>query len=467
MKPQTPTISAARRVAYRFLLRVETENSYTSHLLQSESMEPLRPADRRLATALVMGVLRWKRRLDWVIENYAGRSIDDIDLEAQILLRMAFYQLRFMTKIPAHAVVHEAVEQAKTENRHHLSGFINAVLRRGLSDPGVEQRIALIKAPERRLSIMGSHPEWLMARWIERYGTERALQWAQANNTTPVTALHINRRKTSREAVLERLQAHRLDPKPSQYFSDTLLLDGVAPIIKELCDEGLVHLQDEASRMVATLLGDCTGLTVLDLCAAPGGKSILLSRAVGESGRVIAMDRYSARLQVLQKRRLALGLSNVAPLVADATEPLPIKGLVDVILVDAPCSGLGTLQRNPEIKWKADPADFGQLAAKQSALLGRAAPHVKIEGRLLYSTCSTEPEENEGVVDRFLKDHPEFTRLDPELTPAIEKFFDRRSRAFRTFPGDGRADGFFAVLLKKTGIDQPPGVTEETERLAL
>lgn len=429
------------------MLRVETEESYTSYLLQSEAMERMYQSDRRLTTELVLGVLRWRRRLDWIIENYAGRKIEEIDMEAQILLRMAFYQLKFLTKIPPRALVHEAVEQTKVENLHNLTGFVNAVLRRGLRDPGGDDRIGLIRDPVRRLSVIGSHPEWLVARWIERFGEERTRQITLANNATPITTVHVNTRKTTVEAVQARLKAAKVEAKPSDYFPDALRVSGVATVVNELVAEGLAHLQDEASRMVPELLGDCEGMTLLDLCAAPGGKSIILSRGVGAQGRMVAMDRYETRLQVLRSRVAALGIANVLALVGDATRPLPFQHPVDAILVDAPCSGLGTILRNPEIKWRFDAHDLTRMAERQSALLEQTAPLVKENGRLLYSTCSTEPEENETVVKTFLANHPEFALATP--ASAAEKFYDPKTGYFRTFPIDLSLDGFFAATLIK------------------
>ena len=449
MAAKSDKVSPARQAAYHALLRVETEASYTSYLLHSEAVGRLSEPDRRLTTELVMGVLRWQRQLDWMIENYAGRPAGALDRAARIILRMALYQLQFLTRVPAHAAVHEAVELARSVRAHRVSGFINAVLRRSQRDPGLRDRMALIKDPVRRLSVTASHPEWLAARWIERYGAERAQAWMLANNVPPATALHVNRRRATSEAVLRRLAEAGVECRPSEYFPDAWRVAGSPPAVTALAGEGLVHLQDEASRRVPTLLGEIGGQRLLDVCAAPGGKTIVMSQAAGDAGRVLATDLYESRQRLMRARLEALGCANVWAVVADARAGLPVRQLFDAALVDAPCSGLGTLRRNPEIKWRVTEADLVPLSEKQRALLEATAAVVRPGGLLLYSTCSTEPEENEAVVEDFRRAHPEFSAIRPAPAPAAEKFLDPATGYFRTFPTDPGLDGFFAALLRR------------------
>jgi 16S rRNA (cytosine967-C5)-methyltransferase len=442
-------VSAARRTAYAILHRIATENSFSSYLLSSERMNDLIPADRALTTELVLGALRWQKRLDWMIENYSGRKIDQIDLEARIILRMAFYQVRFLTKIPAHAAVNEAVNLAKQEKLFKVAGFINAVLRKGAGAGNEEKRIAQIKDPIRRLSIRTSHPEWLIRRWVERLGEDITRAAAAANNNPPRIAIRANRNKTTVEELKQRLKEEGLDVQESKYLPDALILASAAVSNSKLYQEGHFYFQDEASQMIPFLLGVCEGWRIADLCAAPGGKTAILSQRVGPSGRVLAFDVHWLRQSLLKYRMKELDCRNVAVAVADATRELPLARAVDAVLLDAPCSGLGTLRRNPEIRWKITEADLTALSAKQSEILVRAGHAVKANGLLLYSTCSTEPEENERVIEKFLAENSNFTLVLPDVPEPWRAFLNPQTKYFQTFPHDPNVDSFFAALLRK------------------
>lgn len=442
--------SPARQAAYAILRRIEERRSFSSYLLASPRLNQLSELDRRLTTELVLGTLRWQKRLDWLIERAARRRLSEIDGRVLTVLRLAVYQLRFLAKIPAHAAINEAVELAKERGLAKAAGFVNAVLRRLAREPGLEREIAAIPDRAERLAVLTSHPEWLMARWLARYGEERARRAALANNHPAPVAVRTNLDKTTTKDLKEQLEALGATARESRYLPDCLLLDSLPdPSLEE---QGYFHIQDEASQMVPFLFGELRGKRVADLCAAPGGKTIILSQLVGPDGRVVALDLHRQR-QLLVKRRLQKlaprpAGATVLLIIADAEKTLPLRVAFDAVLVDAPCSGLGTLRRNPEIKWRVKEQDLAALRSRQLAILRRAAEAVVEGGRLLYSTCSTEPEENHEVACAFLEEHGNFKLIRPALLPGWERFIDGEN-FFSTFPSDPELDGFFAALFVK------------------
>lgn len=443
----------ARQAAFQILLRVETRSSYAAELLHSSLVGRLSAEDRRLATELVLGVLRWRGQLDFLAEKFSGRSVASLDTEVALALRLGLYQLRFLEKIPGHAAVNESVELVKKAGKRSAAGFVNAVLRKATSAP-ISQLLPRALSPLERLAILHSHPGWLLERWTRHFGEERALALAQENNAPARTALRLLLQRAARNEILASLARDGIKFAPSDFLSDCVIVTGGAVRESKAFRRGWIRIQDEASQMVGWLVGAQPGERVLDLCAAPGGKTAQLAEAAGRRGLVVASDVHLSRLRRL--RSLLGDESSVMLVQLDGREPLPFNALFDRILVDAPCSGTGTLARNPEIKWRLKPDSLSQLHRFQVELLRQAARALGPGGRLVYSTCSLEPEENESVLDSVLAAEknlelvPAARDLESRLTPdaPLATLFDARG-CFRTFPPTHHADGFFAAAITK------------------
>ncbi len=425
-------LTPAREVAFKVLLRVEREASYAVELLNSPLTARLSPEDRGLAQELVMGSIRWQAQLDWLAARLLRQPSPALDPEVRIALRLGIYQLRFLDRIPASAAVNQSVELTKRFGKRSAAGLVNAVLRKITRDPIEALLPAGVPESERR-AILLSHPAWLLDRWEVRHGAERAEAIARLNNQPPPLSVRLPPGQ-----VVEQGQ-------PCRYVRACRDMTGQL-------ERGIsgYPIQDEASQIVPHLLEVRAGQRVLDLCAAPGVKTGEI-RELAPAARLVACDFYPARLRLL--RELLGGAADAIDCVAlDGTRPLPFAITFDRILVDAPCSGTGTIRRNPEIKWRLRAADLPILAAKQRWLLSNALDWLAAGGRLVYSTCSLEPEENREVVEEVLKERND-CRLRPVeeltgdfLTPAGRALL--RGRFFETFPDQG-LDGFFAAVIEK------------------
>jgi 16S rRNA (cytosine967-C5)-methyltransferase len=441
------SISPARRAAFEILHRVETQDAYASALIAALPEQKLSREDRALTQEIVLGVLRWRKSLDYFIERFSSRRINRLDLPVLLALRIGLYQLRFLTRIPNSAAVNESVNLVKAHGTASAAGFVNAVLRKGAQhlDFAVEE----IEDRSERASIELSHPRWMLKRWETLWGEEESRELALANNDAPGQTFRINTLRITAEELLRRIEELGVIVKPSTYVPGALTLQGgpVAALV-EAAEDGLVYFQDEASMLVTLLLEPKPGDRILDLCAAPGSKTSHIAAVTQNESLIVAGDLHVHRLFTLIETCLRLGATCVQPLALDGTGRLPFvesKCRFDRILVDAPCSGTGTLRRHPEIKWRLQEADLARLAELQTALLANAAPLLEARGRLVYSTCSLEPEENEEIINRFLDSHQEFrvTRRSVYLDLAAGEFI-------RTFPHRHGMDGFFAAALERT-----------------
>jgi 16S rRNA (cytosine967-C5)-methyltransferase len=425
-------LTPAREAAFKVLMRVEREASYATELLNSRLAEKLSSADRGLAEELTLGCLRWQAQLDWLAACFSGKPPAGWDAEVRIALRLGIYQLRFLDRIPPSAAVDQSVELVKRVGKRPAAGLVNAVLRKVTREP-LELLLPAGMSEEARRAIELSHPAWLLDRWRRSYGAERAAAIARANNQAPHLFVRV-----PPGATIEVGQ-------PCRYVRRCRDLTGEAGRVPP----GFI-VQDEASQIVSYLLAPASGQRVLDLCAAPGIKTGAIQE-LAPGARLLACDLRPARLRVL--RRLAWRQAAPPDCVAlDGTRPLPFRVLFDRILVDAPCSGTGTIRRNPEIKWRLKPSDLPLLAARQRWLLSNALDSLAPGGRLVYSTCSMEPEENQDVVEAALKG-----RNDCCLTPVRQlegEFLSEagqellNGRYFQSFPDQGM-DGFFAAVIDK------------------
>lgn len=454
-------ISIARKIAYDVLRRVESEGAYASDVLHADLGAGVKPADAALSTELAMGVLRWRRLLDFLLERQLKKPVGRLDLPVALALRMGIYQLRFLEKIPARAAVHESVELVKLARKTSAAPLVNAVLRRTAEEASspTEKFLPPNLPTAERLGILHSHPTWMVARWLSRLGEAGAVALLQADNQTPRLSCAVHHAQ-HRDEIIRELENSGLRIEPGRLLEAAFSASGGSPARTEAFRAGKISIQDEASQTIPLLLDVHPGDRVLDLCAAPGGKTPTLIRAAGDNGIVVAADRHAHRLRAMQAQFERLGLAGAQLVELDATQHLPFRGAFDRILVDAPCSGTGTLARHPEIRWRLRPEQLAELHELQSQMLRRALAQLAPGGRLVYSTCSIEPEENEEVVAEALQDDSSIRRvpaseaaqaLAPHLAPGVQAAaLFAGDGSFRTFPSAQHTDGFFAALLEKS-----------------
>jgi 16S rRNA (cytosine967-C5)-methyltransferase len=437
-------VSPVRAAAFKILLRVEREQSFAVELLHSKLLDELTPADRNLTTEIVMGVLRWRSSLDQAIARFSFTPFRKLDLEVLTALRMGAYQILFLSRIPSHAAVNETVELVKQGRKASAAGLANAVMRKMLAQQKSGKRIS----SQGTLAEVFAHPEWLVQRWGEQFGYEVAQKICEYDQQVPATVLRVS--SASDEDALRR-EGIELEPGALMNNARRMLRGDVTST--ESFRHGKVAIQDEGSQLVAALVGE--GKKILDCCAAPGGKTGAMATRLPEA-EIFAAELHPHRARLL--RQMA-PQTNVRVITADALR-LPFAAEFDRVLADVPCSGTGTLARNPEIKWRLKPDDLGDLQQRQVAILSAAMRHVAPGGRLVYSTCSLEPEENEQVVEQALAKGSEFgvvpvreelSRLQASGELVWNNVDQLVSGNFlRTIPGVQPCDGFFAAVLEKT-----------------
>ncbi len=439
------SISPARLAAFEILLRVE-DGAYASVLLASKQ-EKLNPPDRALTHELVLGVLRNQLWLDRLAEHYTGRKSEQIDAEIRVILRLGLYQLRFLSRVPASAAVNESVSLATVARKRSAGGLINAVLRRAAIDLNYDP-IKDIADPTERLAVETSHPAWLLDRWIRKFGVEDAVAFARANNEAAPVAFRVVRNRADEADVLNELRGAGGAVTASTIVDGGWRIAGAGRAVAALAREGKVYVQDEASQLLTTVLSPQPGQYILDLCAAPGSKTTHIADLTQDSATIVAADLHQHRLRSVSSSAMLQGFNTVNCVNLDGLQPLPFTPKrFDRVLVDAPCSGTGTLRRNPEIRWRISTSDIEDLAARQTQLLTNAARAVKPNGRLVYSTCSVEIEENEGVRQSFLENCKDFRPS--EL--AIDTSLITDVGAARTWPHRQGSDGFFICVFERIG----------------
>jgi 16S rRNA (cytosine967-C5)-methyltransferase len=443
-------VSPARAAAFEILLRVEREDSYAAELLHSAWSAKLSPRDHGLATELVMGVLRWQSLLDHRLAAASSQKIERLDAEVLAALRLGVYQLQFLSRVPARAAIFESVELVKTARKRSAASFVNAVLRKVASADADNVFAEIGNSPDATtLARNSAHPPWLVARWVEHYGLEAARKICLHGQTAPETAIHIYDNQ-----CIDELTDAGAKLAPGQLLSAARRVLAGDVTGTRAYKEGRISILDEASQLVALLAGrgEMVAETILDCCAAPGSKTTLLAGR-NPQAKVFATELHPHRARLLQ--RLAR-LPNVYVIAADARQ-LPFAHAFDRILADVPCSGTGTLARNPEIKWRLKPQDLSDLQSRQVAILNSALRQLATGGRLVYSTCSMEREENETVVEAALEGTTEFKLVDckgelEQLRQSGEMCWDDAASLvagpyLRTIPGVHPCDGFFAAMI--------------------
>lgn len=439
-------IDRIRERAMQVLLRVHSEGAYANVAL----VDALRGAemaerDRRFLTELVYGTVKAGETLDVMIRRYVA-DLKKAQPPIRELLRLGFYQIFFMDKIPSSAVCHTAVELAKKHGGKGAASFVNGVLRTALREP---QRAALPKGRDARsLALRMQHPVWMVERWLRDYGYEEAERLCRCDNESAPLTLRTNTLRTNRTALLERLTAAGVHATASRRVPEGLLLrthgalDALAPL-----REGLAQVQDESSMLVAHILGAEPGMTVIDACAAPGGKTTHIAQRMENRGRILAFDIYEEKLGRIMRNAERLGISIIETQLLDAREIGAHYGVcADRVLVDAPCSGLGVLRRKPDARWRKSPSDAKTLPPLQLAILASAARTVKQGGVLVYSTCTMERSENAAVVEAFLRGHEDFVL---EETGAFLPEKKTADRMVQIMPETGGPDGFFIARMRR------------------
>jgi 16S rRNA (cytosine967-C5)-methyltransferase len=474
-------VSPARAAAFDILLRVEQEASFASELLHSVAYERLSAADHGLTTELVMGVLRWRSRLDAAIAGSAARPMRKLDLEVLIALRLGLYQLRWLNRIPVRAAINESVELVKRARKRSAASFVNALLRK-LSKLAEQPAGEYLSSED--LAQAFAHPVWLVERWVKQYGLAAAHRICQYDQTIPETAIRLYD-----QAAENALQKEGVVVDPGALLASARRIRSGDVTRSQAFAHGQIAIQDEGSQLVAGLVGK--GARILDCCAAPGGKTMAIAqrdsraqivavdlhphrahllRRLIDSGKSILDDAHAHRSSRENRQSRNRGEKSDRPLTgklerenifvvsADARQ-LPFDGKFDRVLADVPCSGTGTLARNPEIKWRLKPEDLDDLHARQLAILGGAMNSVAAGGRVIYSTCSLEIEENENAVEQALAQDNSFRLLDcrvelERLKAEGELIWSNavsltRGPYLRTLPGIHPCDGFFAAIIEK------------------
>jgi 16S rRNA (cytosine967-C5)-methyltransferase len=448
-------VSPSRAAAFDILLRVERENSYASELLHSAAYDKLSRPDHALATELVMGVLRWRSRLDDEIAGAASQPLKKLDLEVLTAIRLAVYQFRFLDRIPQRAALHESVELVKRARKRSAAPFVNAVLRKlSASKPLCSSVPPVVKpsSPE-EIAIVLAHPQWLVKRWADDYGEVAAEEICRYNQSTPTTTIRLRDLRSESELVTDGISL-----TPGAFLSSARRLESGDITRTTAFRERRVIIQDEGSQLIAALIGRVEkDARILDCCAAPGGKTLAISDN-NQSAAITAVDIHPHRARLMQNLVGTTEFTRIKIVAADATN-LPVTVKFDRVLADVPCSGTGTLARNPEIKWRLKPQDLSQLHDRQVAILHSALAHLAPGGRLVYSTCSLEREENENVIEQVIAEdasvrladcRAELNRLKATgdlIWPKPESL--TRGPYLRTIPGAHPCDGFFAAILEK------------------
>jgi 16S rRNA (cytosine967-C5)-methyltransferase len=423
-KPETRnrSVSPARAAAFQILTKVETDKAFSSVLLPAFERN-LEPLDRGLCHELTLGVLRKQIYLDRLIEKLTGGK--KIDLAVKIILRLALYQLIFLDRIPPHAAINDAVTLTGKAKKTSAKGFVNAVLRKF-----TREKIELEPATEvEKLAVETSHPEWLIEKWVRDFGFSKAAALAAENNQTPELNFRFTAKTT--EAIKKSLEAENVDKN----------------YLRELAENGKIYFQDEGSQIVGNAVALRENESFLDLCAAPGSKATQIANyELRITNLIVAGDLYWPRVKILRENCRNQGVGFVNIVQYDAENGLPFADeSFDAVLLDAPCSGTGTIRHNPEIRYFLQEKDFTELSSKQLKILRGASKLIKRGGRIIYSTCSFEKEENEDVIAEFLKEGPGFRLVKPQTD---ERFLTPDGFA-RTFPPRDKMDGFFIAVFEK------------------
>jgi 16S rRNA (cytosine967-C5)-methyltransferase len=443
MEKQNPRLLAALAVQ-----TFEESGDFLGEILDSFIQQAsLSPLDRGLFTELVYGTVRMKLNLDHIIQQFSSRKLRDIEPKILQVLRVGVYQLFYLDRIPARAAVHEAVNCARRLGRKGAEGFVNGILRGVLRGKARVQYPDPASRPTAYLSLRYSFPEWMVADWAARFGFTGAEELCQAFNAPPQTTLRVNTCNRSVEEVREHFQSRGAAVQAGRYAPDVItVFPGHLGVDDALFHQGAYYIQDEGSSLVAHAVNPQPGEVIHDLCSAPGGKATHMAQLMDDQGEIWAWDISGERLAKVEENARRQGFSIIKAVPGDASQPLDAPP-GDRILVDAPCSGLGTLGHRPDIRWRRRPEEVQDLAQLQRKIMESAARLVKPGGKLVYSVCTITMEEGEGIAHWFLKTHPEFSAA------ALPEWFpeplgsEPHMRLF--LPHIHRIDGFFVAAFSR------------------
>jgi 16S rRNA (cytosine967-C5)-methyltransferase len=410
--------------------------------------------DRAFLTELTYGVIRWRGRLDWAIQHFSKIPFEKIESGTLNILRLGLYQILFLSRTPASAAVNESVELAKRIRGQGGAGFVNAVLRSTIRQKDEIRLPDRDQDPALHISVTQSHPLWLVQRWVKELGLEETLRVCKFNNQISSLMLRTNTLKMNRTDLIEKLRKKELKPLPATFSEEGIVLQDPPPTSElPFLKEGLYIIQDEASQLITSVVDPKPGERILDACAAPGGKATHMAQTMENRGEIYALDLSKGKLDRIEEMCQRLGIKIVKTAKGDAAVSLPVSNgfEFDRVLADVPCSGFGTLRKNPDLKWRRGEKDIKRLSELQFSILNHLSAYVKVGGVFIYSTCTVFHEENEDMVERFLNEHSEF-QLD-----RVEKVLPERcyplihNGYFKTFPPKDGMDGFFAARLIKSG----------------
>ena len=450
-------IAPARIAAYETVLAVAAGRADLPAALSRARQGLKDERDRALAGEIATGTLRWQAAFDHVITAFAGRPTAKLDREILAILRISIFQLLHLDRVPAAAVVDDAVELSRRAGKKSASGFVNALLRRVSRE---RKTLPLPSEPPLdHVSITLSHPRWLAERWIARHGVDAATAWARFNNDAAPLTLRVNTLRTSLDALVTALADAGVAVERARFAPRGLIVTSGNPLLTALAHAGHFFVQDEASQLVGEFVAPAPGERVFDACASPGGKTAQMAAAQDGDGIIIAADVRERRVALLQRTVQESGARNVHVIQANARAVAGAPASFDVVLLDAPCSGLGTIRRDPEVRWRRTEQDLPALAAAQAEMLEQLATLVCPGGRLVYSTCSSEPEENEAVVADFLARHADFRRATPTLfaeRAELAALLDAEG-ALKTLPFRDGLEAFYAATLTRGLAPEGPG----------
>ncbi|TCO78981.1 16S rRNA (cytosine(967)-C(5))-methyltransferase RsmB [Marinisporobacter balticus] len=439
----------ARKCAYHILIDIEENNAYSNiamnRQLKGKSVESV---DRRLITELVYGVLENKIYLDFMIGKLSKIKMKKIDPKVLNILRMGLYQLIYLDKIPSFAAVNESVKLVKKID-FKASGFVNGILRNFIRDRENIKVPTLSENQVMHLCITYSHPKWMVESWLKEFGQDFTIALLKANNETPKLSVRMNTLKTTKKELVEKLIRQGIDVFEDTYVEEAIHIGNLKNIAEmEIYKEGFFQIQDESSMLVAHVLDPKPGEFVIDVCAAPGGKTTHIAQLMKNKGKILARDIYEHKLKLINDNAKRLGIEIIKTEVFNAKETDEnLYGQADKVLVDAPCSGLGIIRRKPELKYNKKPEDTKQLAKLQLDILNNASNYVKKDGILVYSTCTIESQENIDVIKKFINSHEDFEIRD--INDYLPINFRGEQKILQLYPNIHGTDGFFICKLKK------------------
>jgi 16S rRNA (cytosine967-C5)-methyltransferase len=441
----------AREVALEILIRVEQDKSYSNLLLnQMLQKHPLERADAGLVTEIVYGTIQHLNTLDYYLNRFVAKGVQKLEPWVRCLLRLSLYQVVYLERIPDHAIVNEAVNIAKLKGHPGISGMVNGVLRSVIRQK--EQLIIPSGLPlVERIALQYSHPEWMVARWIKQFGEQAAELICKANNTSPNTSARVNNMKHTRDEILAIMQQEGIEVRQSELAPSGIIIEQAGNLaFTHWFAEGSITVQDESSMLVAEAVGPQPGMRVLDCCAAPGGKTTHLAEIMQDTGIVVACDVHEHKLSLILEQANRLQLNSIQPVFSDAVDLSKQYAAesFDCILLDAPCSGLGVIRRKPDLKWSKQEPEIAVICTIQRKLLNAVHSLLKPGGILVYSTCTIEYSENQGMIFEFLEQQPQFT-LDAFPNSMINAI-SSKAGMLQILPHQFNSDGFFiARMLKK------------------